>query len=101
LKTKKLASITAPPTTLKETEQNEAEVEKTKHSESAVTATEVVILSGVSQDNSEESEPVKTVNGVSQSIYKCQKVIQEFAAIKIQTAFRGYLVSLSKMFSLA
>ncbi|WJX49729.1 Protein of unknown function (DUF4005) [Trifolium repens] len=91
LKTKKLASITAPPTTLKETEQNEAEVKKTKHSESAVTATEVVILSGVSHDNSEESEPVKTVNGVSQSIYKCQKVIQEFAAIKIQTAFRGYL----------
>ncbi|MCI41053.1 protein IQ-domain 14-like, partial [Trifolium medium] len=86
---------TAPPRTSKETEPNEAEKEKTKHSESAVSATEVVILGGVSsQDNSAESETSKTVNGVSQSIYQCQKVIQEFAAIKIQTAFRGYLVSL-------
>ncbi|PNX80899.1 protein IQ-domain 14-like [Trifolium pratense] len=99
LKTKKLPSITAPPTTLKETKPNEAEKEKTKNSEAAVTATEVVILSDVSKDNTAESETFKTVNGVSQSIYQCQKVIQEFAAIKIQTAFRGYLVSLSKLFS--
>ncbi|CAJ2655103.1 unnamed protein product [Trifolium pratense] len=91
LKTKKLPSITAPPTTLKETKPNEAEKEKTKNSEAAVTAPEVVILSDVSKDNTAESETFKTVNGVSQSIYQCQKVIQEFAAIKIQTAFRGYL----------
>ncbi|CAI8586267.1 unnamed protein product [Vicia faba] len=87
LKTKKLPSITAPATT-----SNEAEEEgKTKHSQ-------VVMLNEVSQsgyqkdqDGSEESEPVETRNGVPRSIYLCQREIQEFAAIKIQTAFRGYL----------
>lgn len=75
--------------------------EKSKHSQ-------VVMLNEVSQsayqknqDSSEESEPVKTRNGVPQSIYLCQREIQEFAAIKIQTAFRGYLVSLSNLFCLA
>lgn len=53
------------------------------------------------QDSSEESEPVKTRNGVPQSVYLCQMEIQEFAAIKIQTAFRCYLVSLSNLFSSA
>ncbi|KAL5065849.1 hypothetical protein RYX36_027586 [Vicia faba] len=87
LKTKKLPSITAPATT-----SNEAEEEgKTKHSQ-------VVMLNEVSQsgyqkdqDGSEESEPVETRNGVPRSIYMCQREIQEFAAIKIQTALRGYL----------
>ena len=93
LKTRKLPSITAPATT-----SNEAEEEgKTKHSQ-------VVMLNEVSQsgyqkdqDGSEESEPVETRNGVPRSIYLCQREIQEFAAIKIQTAFRGYLVSFSNL----
>lgn len=78
LKTKKLPSITAPPTISKETEE-----EKTKHSDSedAVSATEVVSESAYqNQDNYEESEHIKS-----------QREIKEFSAIKIQTAFRGYL----------
>ena len=39
-------------------------------------------------------------NGAPQSTYQCQREIKlSVAAIKIQTAFRGYLVSLSKPFS--
>lgn len=74
---------------------------------SAHAAAEVVRLTGVSQsslqrrENSEESQPVQNMNGVPQSTYQCQREIKEAAAaIKIQTAFRGYLVSLSKPFSL-
>lgn len=75
--------------------------------DAAVTAAEVVRLTGVSQsslqrrENSEESQPVQNMNGVPLSTYQCQREIKEAAAaIKIQTAFRGYLVSLSKPFSL-
>jgi len=40
-------------------------------------------------------------NGAPQSTYQCQMEIKEsVAAIKIQTVFRGYLVSLSYLFSL-
>ncbi|CAK8575612.1 unnamed protein product [Lathyrus sativus] len=87
LKTKKLPSITAPPTTSNKAEEEEKSEQF-----------QVVMLNEVSQsahqknqDSSEESEPVKTRNGVPQSIFLCQREIQEFAAIKIQTAFRGYL----------
>jgi len=81
LKTKKLPSITAPKTISKETEE-----EKTKHSDSedVVSATEVV---------SESTYPNQDNYEVPQSIYQFQMEIKEFSAIKIQTAFRGYLVS--------
>lgn len=72
--------------------------------EAAVTAAhaavEVVRLTGVSQsslickEKSEESQPLKTSNAAPQFTYQCKRDIQESAAvIRIQTAFRGYLVS--------
>lgn len=112
LRSKRLPSITAPVPT-KETTLSEAEEEQSKHAltvaiasaaaaEAAVTAAqaaaEVVRLTGVSQstlqrrENSEESKPVQTSNCAPQSTYQCQREIKESAAaIKIQTAFRGYL----------
>ena len=79
--------------------------------EAAVTAAhaaaEVVRLTGVSQsallckEKSEESQPLKTSNASPQFTHQCKRAIQESAAvIRIQTAFRGYLVSFSKPFCL-
>ncbi|KAL2329303.1 hypothetical protein Fmac_022730 [Flemingia macrophylla] len=114
LKSKRLPSITAPlPSKEATLALSEAEEEQSKHAltvaiasaaaaEAAVTAAhaaaEVVRLTGVSQsaiqrkENSEESQPLKTKNGASQSPYQCLgEIKQSAAAIKIQTAFRGYL----------
>ncbi|XP_061352559.1 protein IQ-DOMAIN 11-like [Gastrolobium bilobum] len=88
LKTKRLPSITAPPSSLETIASAEA---------AAGTADQVVQLTGVSQsahqceENSEESQPVKTIDGAPSSTYQCQREIKESAAIKIQTAFRSYL----------
>ena len=106
LKSKRLPSIKAPLPS-KGTTLSEAEQEQSKHAltvaiasaaaaEAAVTAAhaaaEVVRLTGQRNENSEESQPVKTRNGAPQSTYQCQREIKESAAaIKIQTAFRGYL----------
>ncbi|KAL5143402.1 Protein IQ-DOMAIN 14 [Glycine soja] len=106
LKSKRIPSIKAPLPS-KETILSEAEEEQSKHAltvaiasaaaaEAAVTvahaAAEVVRLTGQRKENSEESQPVKTRNGAPQSTYQCQREIKESAAaIKIQTAFRGYL----------
>ncbi|XP_027356136.1 protein IQ-DOMAIN 14-like isoform X2 [Abrus precatorius] len=99
LKTKRLPSITAPPPS-KETTLSEAEEEQNKHAltvaiasaaaaeAAAQVAAEVFRLTGVS-----ESQPDRTRNATTpQFTYQCQMEIQESAsAIKIQTAFRGYL----------
>ncbi|KAK7263941.1 hypothetical protein RJT34_31540 [Clitoria ternatea] len=101
LRSKRLPSIAAP-LPPKETTLGETEEEQNKHAlkvaiasaaaaEAAVTAAQVaagvVLLTGVSQstlqrkENSEESQLLKTQKAVKESA----------AAIKIQTAFRGYL----------
>lgn len=92
LKTKKLPSITAP---LKETTICEAVEEQSKHglTVAIASATAVKVAAEVVLLDSEESQLVETRSEASESIYKCQTEIKESAAIKIQTAFRGYLVS--------
>jgi len=121
LKSKRLPSITAPLPS-KEPTLSEAQEEQSKHAltvaiasaaaaEAAVTAAhaaaEVVRLTGVSQsallckEKSEESPPLQTSNAAPQFTYQCKRDIQESATvIKIQTAFRGYLVSLFNPFCL-
>lgn len=42
---------------------------------------------------------LKARNEATELDHQCEKEIQESAAVKIQTAFRGYLVSLFKLFS--
>lgn len=106
-KTKRLPLITAPPQPpSKETTLCEAEEEQSKHALTVTIAsaaaqvvrpTEVPPSPYQGKENSEEFQPVKTRRNDAP---QCQREIQESAAIKIQTAFRGYLVSLSKHFSL-
>ncbi|XP_015570794.1 protein IQ-DOMAIN 11 [Ricinus communis] len=61
-------------------------------------ATEVVLLTGVPQSTHQCREETKKEHSTTKvqadtlhSIHQCEKKIQEFAAIKIQTAFRGFL----------
>lgn len=100
-----MPSITAPPPPSKETRLSEAEEEQSKHAltvaiasaaaaEAAITAAqvavEVVRLQSAHQQLKEKQEEL---HPFKESAYQCQKKIQESSAIKIQTAFRGYLVS--------
>lgn len=64
----------------------------------AQAAVEVIRLQSAHQhkgksDKEQEIQHVKNRLDVSQSTFQCQRKIEEFSAIKIQTAFRGYLVS--------
>lgn len=52
-------------------------------------AAEVVWLTGL-----------KARNEATELEHQCEKETQELAAVKIQTAFRGYLVSLYMLFSI-
>lgn len=123
-KTKRFHSIEAPQpskeTRLSEAELSEAEEEEHhKHAltvaiasaaaaEAAITAAqvavEVVRLQSAHQNKGkpEEFQPVKTRHGASQSTtHQCQRKIEDSSAIKIQTAFRGYLVSFVQALSLS
>ncbi|KAF7836122.1 protein IQ-DOMAIN 14-like [Senna tora] len=75
LKIKRLPSITAPPTESKERKQDV--IEFTAHQCNEETEDFQIVKSGR--------------NEAAQPTYKCQREIEESAAIKIQTAFRGYL----------
>lgn len=118
-KTKRFHSIEAPQPS-KETRLSEAEEEEHhKHAltvaiasaaaaEAAITAAqvavEVVRLQSAHQNKGkpEEFQPVKTRHGASQSTtHQCQRKIEDSSAIKIQTAFRGYLVSFVQALSLS
>ncbi|KAI5408809.1 hypothetical protein KIW84_054593 [Lathyrus oleraceus] len=99
LKSKRFPLIEAPPP-LKETRLSEAEEEHNRHAltvaiasaEAALTAAqiavEVVKFQSVHQCKG-KLEEVK--DDASISAHKCKKKIEESAAIKVQTAFRGYL----------
>lgn len=79
LKIKRLPSITAPPVPSKEPTQ------------------EVVEFSAhQSDEETQEFQLVKSRNEAAQPTYQCQREVEESGAIKIQTAFRGFLVSLFK-----
>lgn len=65
----------------------------------AQAAVEVIRIQSAHQhkgksDKEEEIQHVKTKHDASQFTFQCHREIEEFSAIKIQTAFRGYLVSL-------
>ncbi|TKY49642.1 IQ-DOMAIN 14 [Spatholobus suberectus] len=108
VKTKRLPSITAPPPS-KETRLSEAEEEQSKHAltvaiasaaaaEAAITAAqvavEVVRLQSANQqfkEKQEQLQPVKTRHDAPHSPNQCQRKMEESSAVKIQTAFRGYL----------
>ena len=111
-----MPSITAPPPPSKETRLSEVEEEHSKHAltvaiasaaaaEAAITAAqvavEVVKLQSAAhqqlKEKQEQLQPVKTSHDVPHSTHQCQRKIQESSAIKIQIAFRGYLVSLSNL----
>lgn len=106
LKSKRFPLIEAPPP-LKETRLSEAEEEHNRHAltvaiasaEAALTAAqiavEVVKFQSVHQCKG-KLEEVK--DDASISTHKCKKKIEESAAIKVQTAFRGYLVSFRFLF---
>jgi hypothetical protein len=100
LKNKRFPSIEAPPT-FKGTNLCESEEEHSKHALSVATAAaeaaltaaqvavEVVRLQSAHQFK-QKPEQVKT---------NCEWKIEESSAIKIQTAFRGYLVSFLQAFT--
>lgn len=93
LKIKRLASLTAPSSlSLGEAEE---EQEQGKHALTAALATTAAadVLSA-DENEKEEFSVIKVEADAPQS----NREILEFAATKIQTAFRGYLVSLTKPF---
>ncbi|XP_061343999.1 protein IQ-DOMAIN 11-like [Gastrolobium bilobum] len=106
-KTKRLPPIKASSPS-KEERLREAEEEHSKHAltvaiasaaaaEAAIAAAQVAVQvvrlqsSHQHKEKPEEFQPVKTRHDASQSTYQLQRKIEESSAIKIQTAFRGYL----------
>jgi hypothetical protein len=92
LKIKRLASLTAPSTL----SLDEAEEEQSKHAPTVALATTAVAEEVLSADEHEKEE--FSVIKVEADAPQSNREILEFAATKIQSAFRGYLVSLNKPF---
>ncbi|KAJ7949276.1 Protein IQ-DOMAIN like [Quillaja saponaria] len=101
MKTKRLPTLTAPLPS-KERGLSGAEEEQRKHSltaaiNAAQAAAEVVWLNGMPEssqqfkDNAEDVTTSKSQSEAPHSTCQCHRKIEESAAIKIQTAFRGYL----------
>ncbi|XP_021804175.1 protein IQ-DOMAIN 14 [Prunus avium] len=107
LKIKRLASLTAPSplSPLKQRTQNEAEEEQSRHAltvaiastAAAHAAAEVVRITGTPQSSEQCLEEEKSLsiiiaqNEATKLAHQCERQAQESAAVKIQTAFRGYL----------
>uniref|UniRef100_A0A2P2K7G4 Protein IQ-DOMAIN 14 n=1 Tax=Rhizophora mucronata TaxID=61149 RepID=A0A2P2K7G4_RHIMU len=108
----RLASIAAPSPSRERRTPSEAEEEQSKRALSVALATaaaaekavaaakavaEVVLLTGVPQSAHQpgtetvETSVIQTQADPFRLNYQCEKDIQKIAAIKIQTAFRGYL----------
>lgn len=119
MRNKRLATLTAPSpakATMRREEEEERKqalsvaIASTAAAEAAVAAAkaavEVVWLTGTAQSNQQEAadEAFKPHKKAPPSdLYKREREIHDFAAIIIQTAFRGFLVSTSSdcTFSLA
>ncbi|CAL0329409.1 unnamed protein product [Lupinus luteus] len=85
VKTKRLPSITAPPSEeLKETTLSEAVEEQNKH------VLKVAIASSAAATTAATDAEIVRVTSRNDAP-QCHRKIQESAAIKVQTAFRGYL----------
>lgn len=70
-------------------------------------AAELVRITGTPQSSEQCLEEEKSLsiiiaqNEATKLAHQCEKQTQESAAVKIQTAFRGYLVSLFRLFPLS
>lgn len=99
-KKKRLALITAP-TQLKERSPSEEGEEQSKHiMTDAIATVEYAESADPCLEETKEILVVETQIETIQSTKQSETEIQDSSAIKIQTAFRGYLVSLFKLFSL-
>lgn len=90
-------AISAPPLSEERTTISEAELEHSKHAYNMdiSAADPAAILVQSPQLSKEESQDFYAINARCSTppTPQCETDIQEFAAIKIQKAFRGYLVS--------
>ncbi|ERN05130.1 hypothetical protein AMTRI_Chr01g108900 [Amborella trichopoda] len=85
----KSPSLTAPPLLPKERTLSEAEEEQNKHALAVAIATAAAAEAAVAA--AQVAAEIVRLTGTPRSHQRSEKEIQEFAAIKIQTIFRGYL----------
>ncbi|KAK6945230.1 hypothetical protein RJ641_026332 [Dillenia turbinata] len=92
LKIKKLSGNALSPQPGKETALSEAMEDQRKHAVAVAIATEAAAEAAIAAAHA--ALAVVQLTGSSKRFHMCKKKIQELAAMKIQLAFRAYLVSL-------